>query len=129
MPVVMDFNEKQVIYLQIAEYVNDHILLGEWKADEKIPSVRDVAATLQVNPNTAMRAYDFLQQKGILYNRRGLGNYVAAEAVSRIFTYRREQFLTVDLPPVFRSIFMLDLSFDELKQLYDTYVKENFPEK
>ncbi len=125
----MDFNEKQIIYLQIADYVNDHILLGEWKEEDKIPSVRDLAVTLQVNPNTVMRAYDFLQQKEIIYNKRGLGNYVSSEAGTRIASLRREQFLVTELPPVFRTIYMLGITFEELKRLYNQYVKENFPIK
>jgi GntR family transcriptional regulator len=125
----MDFNEGQVIYLQIADYVNDHILLGNWKEEEKIPSVRDLAVTLQVNPNTVMRAYEFLQQKGIIYNKRGMGNYVSEKAAERISSHRREQFMNTGLPPVFRTIYTLGISFDELQRLYKRYVKENFSAK
>ncbi len=65
----MNFNEKQAIYLQIASIVCDTILEGKWKVD-KIPSVRELAVDLQVNPNTVMRAYDHLQQEQILMNKR-----------------------------------------------------------
>ena len=125
----MDFNDKKVIYLQIADYVNDHILLGEWKGEDKIPSVRDLAVTLQVNPNTVMRAYDFLQQRGIIYNKRGMGNYVSANAGEKISSHRREHFLNTELPPVFRTIYTLGISFDELHRLYNRYVKGNFTNK
>jgi GntR family transcriptional regulator len=57
----MNFNENQVIYLQIADFVTDKILMDQWRIEEKIPSVRDLAAELQVNPNTVMRAYELLQ--------------------------------------------------------------------
>jgi len=68
----MNFSENQSIYIQITEFVKEQILLNKWQKEEKIPSVRDLAAELQVNPNTVMRAYDFLQQQGVIYNRRGL---------------------------------------------------------
>jgi DNA-binding transcriptional regulator YhcF (GntR family) len=125
----MDFNDKQIIYLQIADYVNDHILLGKWKEEDKIPSVRDLAVLLQVNPNTVMRAYEMLQQKGIIYNKRGLGNYVAANAGRMISSLRREQFLNNELPHLFRTIYTLGIPFEEMEQMYKRYVMKNYKNK
>ena len=56
----MDFKETQAIYLQIVDLVCDHIVTGKWKAQERIPSVRELGVQLDVNPNTVMRAYDYL---------------------------------------------------------------------
>jgi DNA-binding transcriptional regulator YhcF (GntR family) len=56
----MQFKESQAIYLQIADYVCEQVLLKEWKTDERIPSVRELAVQLEVNPNTVMRTFDFL---------------------------------------------------------------------
>ncbi|HEV7378757.1 MAG TPA: GntR family transcriptional regulator, partial [Dyadobacter sp.] len=56
----MEFKDKQSIYLQIADYICEQILLAKWPPGERIPSVRDLASTLEVNPNTVMRTYDFL---------------------------------------------------------------------
>jgi DNA-binding transcriptional regulator YhcF (GntR family) len=64
----MQFRESQAIYLQIADYVCEKIMLKEWKAEERIPSVRELAVQLEVNPNTVMRTYEFLQQQEIIYN-------------------------------------------------------------
>ncbi|HRN58369.1 MAG TPA: GntR family transcriptional regulator, partial [Agriterribacter sp.] len=50
----MQFKDSQSIYLQIADYVCEKILLGEWKAEQRIPSVRELAVQLEVNPNTVM---------------------------------------------------------------------------
>lgn len=125
----MEFNDKYSIYLQIADHVNDHILLGDWKPDDRIPSVRELAMTLQVNPNTVMRAYDYLQQKGILYNRRGLGIFVAPDSGERILAYRREQFLNTELPPVLRTMYTLGISFRELENIYKRYIRDNFNSK
>jgi DNA-binding transcriptional regulator YhcF (GntR family) len=125
----MDFKEQKVIYLQIADYVNDHILLGKWREEDKIPSVRDLAVELQVNPNTVMRAYDFLQQNGIIYNKRGLGNYVSMNAGRMISSLRRAEFLNNELPPLFRTIYTLGIPLEELEQMYKRYVLKTFKNK
>jgi DNA-binding transcriptional regulator YhcF (GntR family) len=66
----MNFRDQQAIYLQIADYVCENILLKKWPAGEKLISIRDLAVEIQVNPNTVQRAYDFLQQKDIISNKR-----------------------------------------------------------
>ncbi len=122
----MDFKSKDAIYLQIAEYVNEHILLGRWAVNEKIPSVRDLAADLQVNPNTVMRTYEHLQQSGIIFNKRGIGFFVAEQAKRHVKKQQRERFLERDLPEFFRNIYLLGLSLDEIKEKYQAYLKENY---
>jgi DNA-binding transcriptional regulator YhcF (GntR family) len=68
----MQFRETVSIYLQIADYICERILLKQWKVEERIPSVRELAMQLEVNPNTVMRTYDFMQQQSIIYNQRGI---------------------------------------------------------
>ena len=121
----MNFSENQSIYLQITEYVKEQILLNKWQKEEKIPSVRDLAAELQVNPNTVMRAYDFLQQQGIIYQKRGIGNHVSPDAGEKIFAARKEKFLKSELPVVFNNMLLLDIGFDELERLYKGFVKQH----
>ena len=67
----MDFRESQPIYLQIANHVCEKILLQELKPGARIPSVRELAVQLEVNPNTVMRTYEHLQQLDIIYNQAG----------------------------------------------------------
>ena len=63
----MQFNNiGQAIYLQIADYVCEKVLLKEWLAEDKIPSVRELAVQLEVNPNTVARTYEFLKQQADL---------------------------------------------------------------
>ena len=62
----MNFREGQPIYLQIAERVMDEILADQYKADERVPGVRDYSVLLQVNVNTIVKAFDILTQRGIL---------------------------------------------------------------
>jgi len=111
----MEFKETQAIYLQIGDYVSEQILLGRWKEGDRILSVRELGVALQVNPNTVMRTFDFLQSMGIIFNRRGVGYFVADDAKKRIITYRRKQFIEQELPLFFKNANILGMSFDEIK--------------
>ena len=122
----MQFRESQAIYLQIADFVCEKILLKEWLPQERIPSVRELAVQLEVNPNTVMRTYEFLQQKELIFNQRGIGFFVAPDAVRQAMQYRMESFLDKDLPLVFRNMFLLGMSPDELARLFEKYKKQHF---
>ncbi len=121
----MNFTGNQSIYLQITEFVKEQILLNKWQKEEKIPSVRDLAAELQVNPNTVMRAYDSLQMQGIIYNRRGIGNHVSPDAGKKILAASKEKFLQTELPAIFKNMLLLEIGFDELEHLYKSFVSEH----
>lgn len=75
----MEFNNDQPIYLQIMDYLKFKIVRGELALGDQVPSVRDVALDLQVNPNTVQRAYLELRGQNILFSRRGLGNFVTED--------------------------------------------------
>jgi GntR family transcriptional regulator len=123
----MQFKESQAIYLQIADYVCEQVLLKEWKQDERVPSVRELAVQLEVNPNTVMRTFEFLQQQEIIYNQRGIGYFVASTAYKNVLRYRRESFMEKDLPGVFRNMYLLGMELDELQPRFDKYKKQHFP--
>ena len=118
----MDFRDKQAIYLQIAEYVSEQVLLGRWAAGDKIPSVRELAAELEVNPNTVMRTYEYLNQQGVIANKRGIGYFPADDATDKIRGFRREQFLQNDLPQFFKNLTLLGIDLREIETRYDEYV-------
>jgi len=125
----MEFREKEAIYLQIAAYVGEQITLDKWPLEEKIPSVRDLAVDLQVNPNTVVRAYEFLQNKSVISNKRGIGFFVEHDAKLKIREYKKERFLSQDLPEFFKSIYLLDLDMEQISGLYRKYVADNYPLK
>ena len=118
----MEFNENEAIYLQIAGYVSEHILRGNWPPDDKIPSVRELAGTLQVNPNTVMRTYEYLQTQQVIYNRRGIGFFVASDAAQRVQEQRRARFLSQELPAFFRTIRLLGVGLPEVQQRYAQFL-------
>ena len=87
----MNFSNDKAIYVQIAERLSDEILAGKYKEDERIPSVREYAVLLEVNANTAVKAYDLLATDEIIYNKRGLGYFVSAGAKKQIKKTRKKE--------------------------------------
>ena len=122
----MNFRDQQAIYLQIADYVCENILLKKWPAGDKLISIRDLAVAIQVNPNTVQRAYDFLQQKDIISNRRGVGYFIEQSAEKKVKAYRKEMFVDNELPQVFKNMFLLGLSFKELETRYKKFIDKNY---
>ena len=88
----MKFRKQRAIYLQIGDYLCENILTGTYAPGDKIPSVRDMAVSVEVNPNTVMRTYTDLQQKGVLFNQRGIGFFVAEDAVENVMQMKKRAF-------------------------------------
>ncbi len=119
----MEFKETQAIYLQIGDYICEQILLGRWNEGDRILSVRELGVALQVNPNTVMRTFEFLQSLEIIFNKRGIGYFVTADAKLKIIAYRRKQFIDQDMPVFFKNINILGMSMDEINQRYREFNK------
>ncbi|MCQ2204404.1 MAG: GntR family transcriptional regulator [Bacteroidales bacterium] len=119
----MEFNDTKTIYLQIAERICDQILSGVYKENERIPSVRETGASLEVNPNTVVRSYDYLQTNNILFNKRGIGYFVSAGASDIILDMRRSVFMSDTLPQLFDEMDKLGISIDEVSSKYMERVK------
>lgn len=118
----MNFRENKAIYLQIADRICDEILQEQYKEEERIPSVREYAGVVEVNANTTMRSYDYLQSRDIIFNKRGIGYFVAPGAREKIITLRKESFLKEELEYFFKQLQTLDISVDELKKMYLEYI-------
>lgn len=119
----MNFKESKAIYLQIADRICDEILLGQYIEEERIPSVREYAAIVEVNANTVMRSFDYLQAQNIVYNKRGIGYFVAVEAKGLILTLRKETFLKEELDYFFRQLYILDIPMKEIDVMYREFIK------
>jgi DNA-binding transcriptional regulator YhcF (GntR family) len=120
----MEFKETQAIYLQIGDYVCEQILLGRWNEGDRILSVRELGVILQVNPNTVMRAYDFLQSSEIIYNKRGVGYFVVEDANTKIISYRKKQFQEHELPGIFKSMKLLGMAIEDIDKQYEAYINQ-----
>lgn len=115
----MDFNADKAIYVQMADRLSDEILAGTYPEEGRIPSVREYAVLLQVNVNTAMKAYDKLSRDNIIFNRRGLGYFVSPGAKERILADRRREFMEVQLPALFRNMRLLGLGIDTINLAWE----------
>jgi len=112
------FNPDKAIYLQMADRLCDDILAGTYRADERIPSVREYAVALGVNVNTAVKAYDELARQGVIYNQRGLGYFVAKNARREILRARRAAFMNERLPELFRQMRLLGIDISEVDEAW-----------
>lgn len=117
----MDFKENKAIYLQIAERLSHEILLDKYPEEERIPSVREYAAEMEVNVNTTMRSYEYLQQMEIIFNKRGIGYFVSAGAKERIYKSQKESFIKDHLYDFFNQIYLLDIPIEKIVELYQEY--------
>jgi GntR family transcriptional regulator len=122
---VMEFNQPKGIYQQIADQVRERIAGGEWAVGERIPSVREMAVTMGVNPNTVTRSYQTLQDGEIIDNRRGIGYFVAEKARERIMEELKTEFINDELPRLFRLMRKLDMGVEELVSLFEHYQGED----
>jgi DNA-binding transcriptional regulator YhcF (GntR family) len=120
----MEFSSAQPIYLQIADLVCEKILLGAWPAGQRVPSIRELAVQLGVNPNTVLRTYDLLQEEALFINRRGIGIFAADDAMAQAARFRKALFFEQDLPQFFRTLYMLEIDLEELKARYEQYRKQ-----
>ncbi len=114
----MEFSKNIPIYLQIVDYVIEQILLNEWQVEARVPSVRELGGHIEVNPNTVMRAYRDLEEKNILYNKRGIGFFVSKEAHKLIMKIKKNQFMKEDLPVMFNKMALLGLDMEDVMKMY-----------
>jgi GntR family transcriptional regulator len=115
----MEFKERQAIYLQIGEYICENILRKKWREGDKIPSIREMAVSIEVNPNTVMRTYNYLQDIGIIYNKRGIGYFVAKNSYQKTWGLKKKNFIDRELPQFFKTMDLLKITFDDLRELYE----------
>lgn len=114
----MTFSNDKAIFLQMADRLCDEILAGKYQDDDRIPSVREYAVLLQVNTNTAVKAYEWLSRDGIIYNKRGLGYFVTPGAKQQILESRKREFIDQTLPELFRNMRLLGLDINDISQAW-----------
>jgi DNA-binding transcriptional regulator YhcF (GntR family) len=127
--IIMEFKNTKGIFLQIADSISEKVLEGKFSPGEKIPSVRDLANEMGVNPNTVMRTYNELQTRNIIDNKRGMGFYVNINAVSIIRQWKKKEFFENDLPLIIRQTRILNITIDELKPYFDSINNSDKNEK
>jgi len=109
--------------MQIADHVSEQILAGQLQAGDKVPSIREMATTIAVNPNTVMRTYAYLQEQDIIFNKRGIGYFVAEQALHKTRLMKKETFINQYLPEFFKNMNLLDIKFSDLQKLHSEFNK------
>ena len=114
----MNFKNQKAIYMQIADHVIENILAQNINGGDRMQSVREMAESVQVNPNTVMRSYSYLQDEGLIFNKRGIGYFIADDALNRTQDMKKSNFIQNALPEFFRQMDLLGIDFEELQKLY-----------
>ena len=111
----MEFKNSKSIAIQIADSLSERILHGKISIEERIPSVRELASEMGVNPNTIVRSYADLQSRGIISNQRGIGYFVEKDAIKIIQEWRRQEFFDEQLPQFVHQMSILGISYSDLE--------------
>ena len=102
----MEFRESKTISAQIADRICDDIIQGRYTEGDRIPSVREYAALMEVNVNTIVRCYEVLEARRVIVMKRGVGYFVA------------------DLKEMFRQMHLLGLSIADIAPLFEAYKQQ-----
>ena len=108
----MEFRQQCAIYLQIADLICEKILSKEWQAKEKIPSVREMAIDIEVNPKT----YGYLENNSIIFKQRGIGYFIAEDGYKQVLKLKKEIFLQQDVPLFFKTMKLLNLKLGDIHE-------------
>lgn len=112
----MEWNDKQPIFQQIKERIEEQIVAGVWTEGEALPSVRTVASDLKINHLTVMKAYQLLVNDSLVEKRRGLGMFVLAGARDKLRADKINLFLNKGVPQIINTLQLLDISVDDFIQ-------------
>lgn len=118
----INFDESIPIYLQIMDLIKKEIIRGNFKKGEKLPSVRELAEKLRVNPNTVQKAYQELEREGVIFTLRGTGSFVS-EDKNRILRLREDMAYEI-LKNFIKNMKELDISKGEILDLVSKFLKE-----
>lgn len=118
----MEFNDNKPIYLQLADQIMDEVERPSFEPEGRLPSVREYASKTGVNANTVMRTYTWLQQEGIIYNKRGIGFFYDPDAKTKVLEKRREQFFEKEMPYFIERMIALGITPTDFTRIYDNYM-------
>ena len=116
----MDFKTNKPIYQQIVDFCFSKILTREWRAEERVVSVRELSTQLAVNSRTVLKAYEYLQTEDIIYP----GFYLSKDAVKKVMRIQKKEFFDNQLADMFRSMELLGISIEEITERYNKLKKD-----
>ena len=119
--ITLDYADRRPIYEQVVEKMKELILLGILETDSQLPSVRELAMDLSINPNTVQRAYAELERQGVIYCVKGRGNFVAG--VTNLRKQHKEE-LIKQLSELVQEAKKAEISENEFTDLVKGFYKE-----
>lgn len=111
---VLDLNSDKSIYIQVAELIENEIILGNLKDEDQAPSTNQFAKIYNINPATAGKGLNLLVEEGILYKKRGIGMFVSEGARKKIISKRQGIFYKEVLPQIIEEANRLEIPLDEI---------------
>ena len=117
--MVPQLDENKPIFLQIAGWLEDGIISGEYMEEEQVPSITEFSLQYKINPATALKGVAILVDSGLLYKKRGVGMFVAKGARETILMRRRQDFYHSYILPLLDEAQRVDLSGKELINLIE----------
>lgn len=120
----LNTDSSKPIYIQIAEGIETMILQGKFKEHDQVYSQYKLAEMLTINPATAAKGLNVLAEEGILYDRRGIGKFVAENATAKIKEKRKDEILSEHIKKIVQEAFYLNISEEELINLIKKAYKE-----
>jgi DNA-binding transcriptional regulator YhcF (GntR family) len=114
----MRFNSERPIFAQIEELLVEQVMDGRLASGDRLPSARELAASLEVNPNTAARALQELADSGLARCERGTGYFVADKGPSLARAERKKLFFDEELPRLFKRMETLGIEPSEILDRY-----------
>lgn len=113
----LDFRSRVPVYEQLIEKIKEQIVHQVLKEDEQLPSVRELALELTINPNTIQKAYRELERQGYIYSVPGKGNFV--KPIDKSENARLKQELTVQLAKATAELLYLGTSIEEIREIVE----------
>lgn len=117
-------SEQSLIYLQIAQMLEDDILRGVYREEEQVPSTNELARAYNINPATAAKGINLLVSDGILYKRRGIGMFVSPGAGEKVKEKRRAAFYDGYIKPLAGEARSLGLTGEQLAAMIQKALEE-----
>ena len=120
----IDFNSSKPIFSQLADELEDAILKGSLPEESRIPSITELAASLRINPATALKGVNLLVDSGTVYKKRGVGMFVSEGARTSIMKARRTVFFEDNIKPLLSEAKQLNINRDELMEMINRGYEE-----
>src|SRR5690625_983197 len=119
----LDFNKRDPVYIQVIQYFKEQIAVGKFKPGQEIPSRRELASKLKINPNTAQRAYKEMEEQGLIFTEGNSPSQITKN--EEVLETVREELILKAVETFIDSVQAINAPLEEVLEL----IKENYDQK